>query len=569
MYNETAIEEPWCRKTKIIGNPAYSSFIVWFAVVLLGCMLFVQTGYAATFTVTRVDDIGIPDPRDASVCQPTNCTLREAINAANLTPGADTILMPGGVYDVRLFTTDAELQIVEDVTIKATGGAGAAAVIDAGGPANEMRVLDLLAGKTTLVNIGVRDGDPLGDPVDGGGTVAKGGGIRVRPGASLTMTGGFVSSNFAMGTGPGGGGGIYSEGTVTLNKVVVDDNEIEASFGGGINVAAGVATINNSVISQNSGAFGGGLVVNTNAGVNFNSSLLEKNTGFGGGAYVESCGAFHVGDSTISGNHSTGEGGAIRDAGGFVSLVSSTVTENLADGFGGGIALKTFTPTCVAQVELSHTILAGNTDNGGGVPNFRDALDEDFGSFIGNPFVSDGHNIIGDNTGSVSLSAVTPQTGDQVGVFTAPIDPGLAPLKFNGGPIVQLLTHAFLPGSPAINKGGVCTAFPNDQRGAPRNLGGPCDVGAYELIFCHGIVVNRVGTPGNDSFTNPAMAPTSGNDGILGLGGNDNLAGGAGNDALCGGGGNDILDGGPGNDICDGGPGTDTAKNCETKINIP
>ena len=188
---------------------------------------------------------------------------------------------------------------------------------------------------------------------------------------------------------------------------------------------------------------------------------------------------------------------------------------------------------------------------------------------IANPFVSIGHNIIGDNTGSVSLSAVMPQTGDQVGVFTDPIDPGLAPLKFNGGPIVQLLTHSFLPGSPAINQGGVCTDFPNDQRGAPRNLGGPCDVGAYELIFCDGVVVNRVGTSGNDSFTNPAMAPTSGNDGILGLGGNDILAGGAGNDALCGGGGNDTLDGGPGNDKCDGGAGKDITKNCETKTGIP
>src|SRR5262249_16008207 len=218
---------------------------------------------------------------------------------------------------------------------------------------------------------------------------------------------------------------------------------------------------------------------------------------------------------------------------------------------------------------LSHTILAGNVDNNGGTPNFRDALDEDLGSVIANPFVSNGHNIIGDNTGSVSLSAVMPQTGDQVGVFTAPIDPALAPLRFNGGPIVQLVTQSFLPGSPAINQGGVCTAFPNDQRGAPRNLGGACDVGAYELIFCDGVVVNRVGTPGNDSFTNPAMAPTSGNDGILGLGGNDNLAGGAGNDAICGGSGNDILDGGSGNDKCDGGSGTDTTKNCETKIAIP
>ena len=586
MHNETPVvtisDGPLYREMGIIDGPTHSGFsfalrarltlvgIVWFAGILLSGILFTQSGYAATFTVTRFDDIGIPDPRDATVCQPSNCTLREAINAANLTPGADTILVPAGIYQLKLFTTDAELQITDNVTIKKSNkGSGSTAVIDAGGATTVMRALDVLAGQTNLVNIGVRNGDPLGEIVAGGGTVAKGGGIRVRPGAKLTMTGGFVSDNIARGTGPGGGGGIYSEGTLTLSHVVVENNAVEVSFGAGINVAGAIAKINSSVIRHNSGGFGGGLRVARGGGVNFNSSLLQENTGFGGGVYVEACGVFHSGNSTISGNHSTGPGGAIRDAGGFVTFVSSTVTQNFAEGFGGGVALRAFVPNCTAQVELSHTILAGNVDNNGGVPNFRDTLDENLGSVIGNPFVSGGHNIIGDNTGSVSIDAVTPQAGDQVGVYTAPIDPGLAPLSFNGGPIVELLTHAFLPGSPAIDQSGVCTAFPNDQRGAPRNLGGPCDVGAYELVRCKGVVVNRVGTPGNDSFKNPAMRPTAGNDGILGLGGNDTLAGGPGNDALCGGSGNDTLDGGPGNDKCDGGPGTDTAKNCETKTGIP
>jgi CSLREA domain-containing protein len=579
MNNEALVvtisDEPSYRKTGIIGVPAHSGFsvvprvklnlvgMVSLVVVLLSGILFAQSGYAATFTVTRFDDIGIPDPRDATVCQPGNCTLREAINAANVTPGADNVLVPAGIYQLRRFTTDDELQITDDVTIRRSNlGSGSTAVIDAGGTTTSMRAFDIFAGKANLVDIGVRNGDPAA-----GSSVAKGGGIRVWPGASLIMTGGFVSNNIAPGTGPGGGGGIYSEGTLTLNRVVVENNVVENSFGAGINVAGAVTTFESSVIRHNSGGFGGGLSV---AGVvHFNSSLLQENTGFGGGVYVEPCAAFQSIDSTISGNHSTGPGGAIRDLGGVVFFLSSTVTQNFAAGFGGGVSLKAPIPSCPTQVTLSHTILAGNVDNNGGEPNYRDTLAEDLGSVIPNPFVSRGYNIIGDNTGSVSISAVTPQAGDQVGVYSAPIDPGLAPLSFNGGPIVKLLTHAFLPGSPAIDQSGVCTDFPNDQRGAPRNLGGPCDVGAYELVFCKGVVVNRVGTPGNDSFKNPAMQPTAGNDGILGLGGNDSLAGGAGNDALCGGNGNDTLDGGPGNDKCDGGPGMDTSRNCEAKTGIP
>jgi len=42
--------------------------------------------------VTRTDD---PEP---SGCSPGDCSLREAVVAANVTPGADTITVPAGYY---------------------------------------------------------------------------------------------------------------------------------------------------------------------------------------------------------------------------------------------------------------------------------------------------------------------------------------------------------------------------------------------------------------------------------------------------------------------------------------
>jgi CSLREA domain-containing protein len=520
---------------------------------------------AATYTVTRFDDPPAPD----GICQPGDCSLREAIIAANFNPGADTILVPAGIYRLKRFTVQDELQIADEVTIKKTGN-GSTAIVDAGGAANTMRAFDIFA-KTTLIDIGVRNGQPLAEGAEG---VAKGGGIRIRPGASLTMTGGFVSNNTAAGTGPGGGGGIYSEGTLTLNKVLVENNNIEESFGAGINTGIGVASINNCVIRNNTGGFGGGL--SGNGAMHLDSSLIRANTGFGGAAYVQACGSFSAVSSTISGNTSTGGGGAIRTRNGSVFLLNATVTNNLAQGFGGGIAAKSDGISCPTEVRLSNTILAGNVDNNGGVPNARDTLDE---NGQGGIFVSQGYNLIGDAT----LSFMPLGPGDQIGFYTAPLNPGLAPLAFNGGAMTALLTHALLPNSPAVNTGdassSTCQVFPaTDQRGAPRNLGGRCDIGAYELVRCKGVIVNRVGTSGNDKSTDPTMRPTSGNDGILGLGGNDILAGGDGNDALCGGdgndtllggNGNDILSGGSGNDKCDGGPGTDTAAGCEVKTRIP
>ena len=67
---------------------------------------------------------------------------------------------------------------------------------------------------------------------------------------------------------------------------------------------------------------------------------------------------------------------------------------------------------------------------------------------------------------------------DGTGDLTNVADPKLGPLADNGG---DTLTHALLPGSPAIDAGGDCDE-PFDQRGVPRPQGPACDIGGYELI---------------------------------------------------------------------------------------
>jgi HYR domain len=54
----------------------------------------------------------------------------------------------------------------------------------------------------------------------------------------------------------------------------------------------------------------------------------------------------------------------------------------------------------------------------------------------------------------------------------------LGPLQDNGGPT---LTHALLPGSPAIDAGDNTDAPLMDQRGVPRPQGAAVDIGAFEL----------------------------------------------------------------------------------------
>ena len=59
-------------------------------------------------------------------------------------------------------------------------------------------------------------------------------------------------------------------------------------------------------------------------------------------------------------------------------------------------------------------------------------------------------------------------------------DPVIGPLADNGG---DTLTHALLPGSPAINAG--MTDLTTDQRGELRPFGVEDDIGAYEAMIYH------------------------------------------------------------------------------------
>ena len=59
------------------------------------------------------------------------------------------------------------------------------------------------------------------------------------------------------------GGGLFSNGNLTINGGTISTNIAGTSGGGGIQIAGGVATINGTTISQNqiSISFGGGVVL--------------------------------------------------------------------------------------------------------------------------------------------------------------------------------------------------------------------------------------------------------------------------------------------------------------------
>ncbi|MGB4858295.1 MAG: choice-of-anchor Q domain-containing protein [Dokdonella sp.] len=80
---------------------------------LLLATYFASAGHAATYTVTRGDD---PAPNG---CPVGDCSLREALEAAVVTPAGDVVVLGPGLYNV----TRGQLNVVGQVTIAGAGSA--------------------------------------------------------------------------------------------------------------------------------------------------------------------------------------------------------------------------------------------------------------------------------------------------------------------------------------------------------------------------------------------------------------------------------------------------------------
>jgi hypothetical protein len=249
------------------------------------------------------------------------------------------------------------------------------------------------------------------------------------------------------------GGGLQVQGA---SFVEVGDSEVQDSRGnvtGGGLFAGGTARVivRRTTLAGNRAADGAGLVVSGTADVTVVESTVTDNEASTAGGLRQIGGALRVEQSTVSGNRATvGAGGGIDVVAGDLTLLWSTVTANTAAVAGGGLRVS-------GSATVGSSIVGGNApaDCGGG-----------------GTLVSRGHNLQGD--GTCDLGASTDQTSAAL---------GLGPLAANGG---LTLTHALLPGSPALDAGSEVACPALDQRGARRPQAGPegaparCDAGAVE-----------------------------------------------------------------------------------------
>ncbi len=258
-----------------------------------------------------------------SCANPTTpcATLTHALSRA--LPG-DTIHVAPGTYH------EAGLPVTQAVTI--TGGGATTTRLDGQGRGPLLTV----AGGAALT----LDGLTLS-----GGAGRRGGAIALEAGGQLVARRVALLDNAAD-----WGGGLYlAGGAATIEDSRLAQNTAEG--GGAVFVAAGTLTLVRSDVADNNAGVGGGLFVGPAADVVVARATVSDNAArLGGGAYVQ--GAFHSLNSVWRDNEATARGGGLFSDSGAALLEHTAWLDNGA-ALGGGIA-------GLGTIRLRNSFIAGS-----------------------------------------------------------------------------------------------------------------------------------------------------------------------------------------------------------------
>ena len=448
--------------------------------LVAGFVLMTSSLAATNFMVTKTADTA------DGTCD-ADCSLREAVIAANASAGTDTITLPSGTYALSLTgaaedtAASGDLDITDDLIIN--GAARDTTVINGQAADRIFHVIQSVAGSPvslSLSQLTVRNGKNI-----------SGAALNFRSDGGMTINDVLFTKNYALN---GWGGAIKIRAfnsltgfpTLNMNNSIVTENC--ATSGAGME-GVGTWNINGSTISKNGGPFTpeGGTLINCDVydwggggmylqavDLNLKDSSITDNVAIAGGGINSNCCEVNIRNSTIARNKAYGVGTVAfsKNGGGGLWITgvtssaiinNSTITDNevgdATGGLGGGVGISTF-PAISAR--FSNTLLAGNTGVNG---------PDCFG-----PAISLGNTLLGDASGCTYTAA-----GDASDLSGAA---GLAAFSNNGQPGNG--HYPLLATSAAVDTGNNMTCETTDQLGLARPADGDndtnavCDIGAIE-----------------------------------------------------------------------------------------
>ena len=446
----------------------------------------------ANITVTTLNDELDANPADNGL------SLREAIQIANQSAGADTISFADGLTGTARLTS-GELQVTDQLSIDG----GGKVTISGDSQGNDALTdgvtdvsastdgADLLADNSRLFNV-TADAAEFGLSaltLTGGRTtqnIDSGGALTAADGVTVTISDSQVSGNSTTVAGADGGG-LNVEGDLIISDSIISGNSTLGSFSDGGGIFVGSITITGSSVVGNStdGSYANGGSIASAGAVDATGNFIRLNqtVGFrspGGGLFAG--GVSTLTNNTIYGNltfspFSDGAGAYLGDAG---TLINNTITGNAAlqpGAYGGGVA-------ATRDFTAEGNILIGNFASKGinlfGADDPMAVINFSGPNLIG--FAPGDTDLSGDpNVSEADPVDVFDQTAEMIGAVA-----GVA--GDNDGPVQTVALHSEVT-NPALDAAG--TDAPNiDARGlaasvfAGVNTGpefGPRDLGAVEL----------------------------------------------------------------------------------------
>lgn len=160
------------------------------------------------------------------------------------------------------------------------------------------------------------------------------------------------------------GGALYNDGAATITSSLIEDNESAGRGGGLFNAAVEELTISDSQIIGNRAALHGGGVYHTLGGLliirtsTVSMNELPQDAGVRSGGGLNTYGKALVEDSTFSGNKARGGGGISMSHGGELQILRSTFSGNDVTGLGGGVFSND-------QIEITNSTFSGNRAGSG------------------------------------------------------------------------------------------------------------------------------------------------------------------------------------------------------------
>ena len=311
------------------------------SVFLLIFLCLTGTAMSSTFVVTRNDD------RDLATCTVGDCSLREAIKAANAAASDDVILFAAGATNIIL-TEEIEITGNGSLTINGTGPASL--LIDGG--TGENGIFFLNQANVMIANLSLTGGF-------GGKFYTGGGAIMVNHGTLvLDRIHAFGNSTF------GAGGVVYYLQGVNHRILNSTFNTNTATNCGVFYNDRGTLSIVNSTFTGNIASSVGGAFC-TDGTTKVRNITVTGNTAELGGGLQFGLGEFSFGNSIIAGNTATKDyQEMLIDASGVIFAGNNLIGDSAGD------AQNTNVPITYPPSDILNTppMLAPLAKNGGPTP---------------------------------------------------------------------------------------------------------------------------------------------------------------------------------------------------------